>query len=190
MSTIRLFHVGFDIIKKPDIRIGRSNADFGQGFYLSDDQEFSKRWARERRGFSTYLNAYELQTEGLRIKQFHRDEEWFDYIYANRSNMPDSLKDFDVITGPIANDTLYDTWGIITSGQLKKEDALSLLMIGNIYEQTVIKSEKAAASLRFLQAKKLSGDEIESYRETVKKEEEAFQQQFAELLVQILGFTE
>jgi len=27
------------------------NADFGQGFYLSPDREFSVRWARERKGY-------------------------------------------------------------------------------------------------------------------------------------------
>ena len=31
----------------PDITIGRKNADFGQGFYLTDDLDFTRRWARE-----------------------------------------------------------------------------------------------------------------------------------------------
>ncbi len=47
MSTLKLFHMGFDIIEKPDLKIGRKNADFGPGFYLSDNEEFSKRWAQE-----------------------------------------------------------------------------------------------------------------------------------------------
>ncbi|MBQ9562757.1 MAG: DUF3990 domain-containing protein [Lachnospiraceae bacterium] len=45
---LELFHTGYQIIERPDIHAGRTNADFGQGFYLSDDEEFSKRWARER----------------------------------------------------------------------------------------------------------------------------------------------
>ena len=42
----RVYHVGFDIIKEIDLKHGRSNADFGQGFYLSPDLDFSKKWAR------------------------------------------------------------------------------------------------------------------------------------------------
>ena len=54
--TIDLYHTGFQSIPEPDIRYGRKNADFGQGFYLSADLAFSKRWAREQKGLSTWLN--------------------------------------------------------------------------------------------------------------------------------------
>ncbi len=30
MSAVQLFHTGFQAIEKPDIKIGRKNADFGQ----------------------------------------------------------------------------------------------------------------------------------------------------------------
>ena len=36
-----LYHTSFDIIKEPDIKRGRPNADFAQGFYLSDNEDFS-----------------------------------------------------------------------------------------------------------------------------------------------------
>ena len=88
MSKIPLFHTGYDKIPEPDIHYGRTNADFGQGFYLSDNEEFSKRWARERKGLITYINYYELNTDGLNIRQFERDEKWFDYIYNNRAGYP------------------------------------------------------------------------------------------------------
>jgi hypothetical protein len=35
-----LYHTGFDEIKHPDIHIGRKNADFGQGFYLSLEHHY------------------------------------------------------------------------------------------------------------------------------------------------------
>ena len=43
MASTILYHTGFETIRKPDITIGRKNADFGQGFYLSDDEEFSAK---------------------------------------------------------------------------------------------------------------------------------------------------
>lgn len=179
MSTVRLYHVGFQKIEKPDIRHGRRNADFGQGFYLSEDESFVKRWAKERSGSDTVLNAYEPETDGLKVKRFDRDAEWFDYIFKNRAGYRDTLSEVDVIVGPIANDTLYDTWGIITSGLLDSGLALELLQIGGEYRQTVIKTERAAAGLRFLSAEVMSSAEIAAYRETVRREEKEFQAQFA-----------
>ena len=141
---ITLYHSGFSVIKEPDVRLGRKNADFGQGFYLTSGKEFAFRWARERRGEQTIVNTYELDTSGLSIHRFSRDEAWFDYIFKNRNRYPDGLN-ADVVIGPIANDTIYDTFGIITSGFLKPEDSMRLLMIGPEYEQIALKTEKAAA---------------------------------------------
>ena len=118
---MHLFHTGYQIIEKPDVHYGRKNADFGQGFYLSDNEEFSKRWARIRKGTTTYLNRYELDLKDLQVKYLSRNDQWFKYIYNNRSHREDYLKEFDVIIGPIANDTIYDTFGILTAGVLSGE---------------------------------------------------------------------
>ncbi len=189
MGGILLFHTGLDRIPAPDIYHGRKNADFAQGFYLSDSEEFSKRWARQRKGCSTWLNRYELDTDGLDVKTFSRDEEWFGYIYSNRSGQQDKLAGYDVIIGPIANDTIYDTWGVTTSGFLKRGQALQLLLIGPQYMQTVIKTEKAAAALRFISADILDSAVISRYRETVREEEKAFQELFGEKLAELTGLS-
>ena len=186
MERVLLFHTGFQKIEAPDIRRGRANADFGQGFYLSGDGEFSRRWARARRGETTWLNVYELRTAGLRIKRFQRDAEWFDYIYHNRAGLADALAEFDVIVGPIANDTIYDTFGISTSGLLTPAQAIRLLLIGPVYEQTAIKTERAARQLRFVDARVLSEAEIAGYRKTVQQEQEAYQKAFAAEMARLL----
>jgi len=185
MDKMLLFHVGFARIEYPDVRFGRRNADFGQGFYLSDDEEFSRRWARERSGTKTWLNRYELDPDGLQIRRFARDAAWFDTICANRAGRADPLSDCDVAVGPIANDTIYDTWGITTSGLLKREQALQLLLIGPLYWQTAVKSERAAAALRFLSAEEILPEQIAAYRETVRAEEARYQAQFAALLASL-----
>ncbi len=74
MEPITLYHVGFEQIPVPDVHYGRKNADFGQGFYLSDSEDFSKRWARERRGMDTVINCYELTLDGLNVKRLVRGE--------------------------------------------------------------------------------------------------------------------
>ena len=45
--AMKLYHTGTIAIPAPDIRHGRVNADFGQGFYLTPDADFTYRWARK-----------------------------------------------------------------------------------------------------------------------------------------------
>ena len=186
MDRHTLFHVGFGEIKNPDVHYGRKNADFGQGFYLTFDQAFSERWARERKGYQTYLNTYELDFDSLEIKRFARDAEWFDYIYGNRNGGEDILKERDVIIGPIANDTIFDVLGITTSGFLSREQSLSLLMIGPEYQQISIKSERAARQLRWVSSRILAPDEIAGFREVVEREEKEYQALFSQTLERLL----
>ncbi len=183
-QTLTLFHTGFSEILSPDVHFGRKNADFGQGFYLSPNEAFSRRWARFRKGSQTILNRYFLQPDGLKIRRFTRDEAWFDYIFSNRTGNPDTLQDFDVIIGPIANDTLYDTWGVLTSGLISVELALRLLSVGPAYEQVVLKTEKAASALQFISSQVLPAAEITAARESVREEEAVFQEAFAALLAE------
>ncbi len=184
-ETIALFHTGYQEIREPDVHYGRKNADFGQGFYLSDNGEFAGRWARERKDGSVFVNAYELDLSGLRIHRFQRDAAWFDYIFRNRAGYADAMPEADVIIGPIANDTLYNTYGILTSGFLSKEEALRLLMIGPAYEQLVLKTDRAASQLRWLSARVLSSGELSAFRSTVEQEEAAYQKALAEAMEDI-----
>lgn len=187
---MELYHTGFDIIEAPDIHFGRQNADFGQGFYLSGNREFSVRWARERKGRHTYLNTYVLDTAGLSIKRFARDAEWFGYIYRNRNGYADALAHYDMLIGPIANDTIYDIWGITTSGLLSEAQALEILSVGPQYEQVVVKSEKAAAQLHFLSSAVLPHEEIAAQRAAVSREESAYQDLVGEKLGKIAEILE
>ena len=140
-----LYHTGPVEIRQPDIRYGRKNADFGQGFYLTPNIEFAEKWAKSG---SACMNTYELNTEGLRVHRFDRDEEWFRYLSANRAGRPDSMPDADVIIGPIANDTLFDTLGILTSGYLSAEEALPLLMIGHQTESIMLAMDDPLMGLK------------------------------------------
>ncbi|MCR5294680.1 MAG: DUF3990 domain-containing protein [Lachnospiraceae bacterium] len=179
---MRLYHTGYQEIRKPDIYRGRRNADFGQGFYLTADRAFSERWAKEKKGSEVYVNQYELDTDGLIVKCFERDMEWFRYLADNRGGRPDRLAGCDVIAGPIANDTIYDVMGIITSGFLTPEESLKLLRIGPAYRQVVLKTEKAAARLAFLSAGILPPEKIAASRILLREEEEDYRRKLAEAL--------
>ena len=190
MKTMQLYHTGFDVIEHPDIHFGRANADFAQGFYLSDNRKFSMRWARERKGKTTYLNEYKLGITDLNIKHFKRNVEWFSYLYHNRNGYRDTLPVYDVIIGSIANDTIYDIWGITTSGLLSEQQALEILTIGPLYEQIVIKTEKALSHLRFVRATVLEHADIAAHRAVVSEEESAYRELVSEKLGAIADILE
>ena len=173
---MKLYHTGKEEIRCPDIRRGRKNADFGQGFYLTPDRDFAYRWA----GADAVLNEYELDESGLLIHRFSRDEEWFDYIFQNR-RARDRLS-ADIVIGPIANDTIFETFGIISSGFLKPADALKLLMVGPEYTQIAVKTEKAASRLQWMRSSRIA--RIESSQR--KAEQDAYDVSFARILQKIV----
>ena len=125
MNSIKLYQSSFDIIENPDIHYGRKNADFAQGFYLSAEYLFSMILSRIRKDQDVYINKYELSLDDLSIKHFSRDLEWIKYIISNRNNIVDTYKDYDLIIGPIANDTIFDTFGLIGSNILNIDTFLN-----------------------------------------------------------------
>ena len=158
---MKLYHTSDREIREPDVHYGRKNADFGQGFYLTPDREFTYRWAVA----DAVVNIYDLDETGLVVKRFERSREWFDYIFHNR-RAQDTIE-ADVIIGPIANDTIFDTMGIISSGFLDPEEALDLLKIGPEYVQVAVKTKKAAGQLKWL-----SAEQIESMDPSLKEKEQ------------------
>lgn len=88
----------------------------------------------------------------------------------------------DVVIGPIANDTIYDTLGVLTSGVLTRAQSLELLRIGPAFEQTVVKTERAAAQLRWISVRALETGEAVHFRERVQQEETDYQALLAEAL--------
>ncbi len=179
---ITLYHAGTEVIEKPDIYRGRKNADFGQGFYTTDNREFACRWVTEKSGCDVIINNYEIDESSLKIKELKRDESWFEYIFSNRRVGPDVYAEYDLIVGPISNDTIFDTFGIVTSGFLSSEEAMKLLMIGPCFRQVVLKSQRAADNLKFISSEVLTKEMIEASREAYIKENKEYQSGFAEAM--------
>ena len=171
-----LYHTSDTEIKDPDIFHGRKNADFGQGFYLTPDKDFTYRWAKK----DAVVNIYEFKETGLDIETFKRSKEWFEYIFNNR-RAKDSLNK-DVIIGPIANDTIFETLGVLSSGFIKPEDAMKLLKVGPEYIQVAIKTEKAKKNLRFIESKKIE----KLNDETKKKEQDEYLEALSKELEKIM----
>ena len=123
----------------------------------------------------------------LAVLRFTRDADWLDYILRNRAGYADSHPEADVVIGPIANDTIYDTLSILTSGVLTRDQSLALLRIGPAFEQTVLKTEKAAAQLKWRSVRTLAQGEAARFRERVQQEEAGYLTLLAEALEKMTG---
>ena len=76
-DILHMFHTGYAEIREPDIRYGRKNADFGQGFYLSDSVGYfpdapTERGVKHLRELTKAAGqgwhcavAFAIQTEGI-----------------------------------------------------------------------------------------------------------------------------
>ena len=55
-----------------------------------------------------------------------------------------------MIFGPVANDDVYTTFTLYTTGVLSKEQTLEALKIKKLYNQLVFTSEEALSYLKFI----------------------------------------
>ncbi|MCC8015540.1 MAG: DUF3990 domain-containing protein [Eubacterium sp.] len=127
---------GSDIeISKPDIAHSRSNVDFGKGFYTTPIYKQAENWCRKfkRRGKAGIISVYDFDESAYRkLKVLRFDsysEEWLDFIVACRKGNDNS--DYDIITGSVANDRVFNTIELYLDNLIGKKEALSKL----IYEK-------------------------------------------------------
>ncbi|MEG2112211.1 MAG: DUF3990 domain-containing protein, partial [Anaerovoracaceae bacterium] len=132
--------------------------DFGFGFYTTTNKVqavgFADKVTKRRKEGEKSVSIYEIDVnkafDQCEILRFDRaDERWLDYVSGNRSGNY-SGKSYDFIFGPVANDDVYTTFTLYTSGVLTKEQTLEALKVKKIYNQLVLSSEKALSYLRFV----------------------------------------
>lgn len=125
-----LYHASPFIIEKPDVYHSRDFLDFGKGFYLTTIREQAERYAVRflRRGQKAYINEYILDDDlsEYRIKEFEKyDEAWLEYVGICRKGIQGDI--YDIVSGGIADDKVFNTIDLYFAGEMSKEDALGRL---------------------------------------------------------------
>ena len=67
MSKLVLYHGSDHIVGQPVFGKGKSDNEYGTGFYCTESIELAKEWACGERGQDGYANAYTIDTDGLNI---------------------------------------------------------------------------------------------------------------------------
>lgn len=152
-----LYHgtnINFSEIRLNASRVGK---DFGYGFYLTPDEKVAKRQAERK--FRQYgvgeeiVQHYlldEAKLAGLNILHFDTySEEWADFILLNRQNkLPHSLHNYDIVVGPIANDTVGFQIRRYTEGIITKEQFLEEIKYHQVTIQYFFGTDKALTILK------------------------------------------
>ena len=156
---IRLYHGSTVAVRKPSLRPGRPNADFGKGFYTTSNLEQAVRWAHikqereeaERAVVSIYeFDESLLKNPDLIIRQFTgADEPWLYFVTDCRKSRP---HEFDLVQGPVANDKVFTTVNLFESGVLSAEAAILQLKAYKTYDQLSFHTDRVIKTLNFVES--------------------------------------
>lgn len=126
-----LYHGSNIEIRVPDLRHSRFNVDFGRGFYTTPIYNQAVKWCGKfkRRGEEGIVSRYEFDENAYsecRMLAFESySEEWLDFILNCRSGKDTS--DYDIVTGGVANDKVFNTVELYFDGLIDKAEAISRL---------------------------------------------------------------
>ena len=153
-----LYHGSNITVSEPKLVIQNRFLDFGYGFYTTTSKlqaiGFANKVTRRRREGTPTVSIYEIDENRAfsecSVLQFDSpNEAWLDFVSDNRAGQY-SAEPYDFIFGPVANDDVYATFTLYTTGVLTKEQTIAALKIRNLYNQLVLTSEHALRFLRFL----------------------------------------
>ena len=108
-----LYHGSDMAIEEIDLEKSRPFKDFGKAFYLSADENQAREMAKFKvltGGGEERITVFEFDEQFLKELKVNRfdgySEEWAEFVYNNRDEKQDFHHDFDMVYGPIANDTV------------------------------------------------------------------------------------
>lgn len=156
-----LYHGSLVMIEKPKILKPTRTLDYGSGFYTTTSFEQARQWVSRKLSDEQpfgYVNVYELQESTLAsVKSLvfkHPDEEWVDFVMQNRMN-PNFRHDYDLVYGPVANDTVYAQFSLFEGGLMSKATLIAELKTYQLVDQMLFHTEKALTFLTFVKAEKI-----------------------------------
>ena len=149
-----LYHGSNIEVREPNLLFSRSSLDFGAGFYTTTDIEQAKKWATRvtklREKGSPLISVFETIEEiwpELSVLKFDKaDRDWLNLVVGFRTDQNNAIN-YDVISGPVANDRTIDVINQYISGAYPEDIALRLLLPMKFKDQWTIKTEKAISAL-------------------------------------------
>lgn len=143
-----------------DLAKSRPNKDFGRGFYLTDIRRQAVEMAVRRCDFegtgTPTVLTYEfdeslLKSSELKVKQFDGvSNEWAEFILANRRARGKRVHDYDIVTGPVADDGVVYQLNLYQQHFITIEQLVQELTYRKLNSQYYFGTERAIATLQRL----------------------------------------
>ena len=156
---MQLYHGSDVVVEKPILLPQQRTLDFGAGFYTTTNYEQAEDFARKvgsrRESEKCSISIYEIADfdelkEELSVLEFPvPNEEWLDFIFANRAGTYVG-KVYDIIIGAVANDTIYRVLTAYEEGIIPKDECIRQLKVRSLYNQMAFTSSKALSYLKFV----------------------------------------
>ena len=152
-----LYHGSNVVVSEPKLIRQNRFLDFGFGFYTTTNKKqgvsCAEKVYRRRKEGGRIVNIYEIDeqkafSECSVLRFESADEAWLDFVSDNRAGNYEG-PEYDFVYGPVANDDVYTTFALYSSGVLTKEQTLEALKIKKLYNQLVLGSQKALSYLKF-----------------------------------------
>lgn len=151
---MKVYHGSDTVVQKPRILHSKRRMDFGSGFYTTQSRTQAEKWARSVRrrrdspeAFVTEFD-YEEKPE-MNILIFDGPfAEWFDFIIRNRKGT--FTHDYDIIIGPVADDSVYDTLFLFESGYITREEAIRKLNSAKLDGQILFHTDKSLECITYI----------------------------------------
>lgn len=151
-----LYHGSNIVIGQIDLTKSKPNKDFGQGFYLSDNESQALEMAEFKAmqlGGDPIVSRFEfddtiMSDTFLKVLRFEEySEEWADFVLKNRDGV--ATEKYDIVYGPIANDKVGLQIRKLKDGSIDKKEFLNRLKyMKGITFQYFFGSENAISHLK------------------------------------------
>lgn len=169
MSKIKLLHGSDHVIERPDFHLGKTNNDYGRGFYCTRELPMAMEWACKQNTHG-FVNKYSLEQDSLKVLNLLEGNynilHWMALLLKNRTfrlsneiaidardyiieNFSIDLSDYDVVIGYRADDSYFSFAESFVQNGLPLRTLNQALRLGKLGEQTVLISERAFDNLKF-----------------------------------------
>lgn len=198
---MELWHGSQKIIEAPQFGLGKVHNDYGQGFYCTESLDLARGWAcsGDADGFA---NRYELDMADLKVLDLLSPHysvlHWIALLIEHRSFRKDTaiavgackyLHDHflpdtdacDVIRGWRADDSYFSYARAFVNNTITVEQLRHAMKLGNLGEQTVLKSEPAFKTIHYAGFERAP---LALYGPLAKERDEAARAQYRELLAE------
>lgn len=185
MAEMILYHGSLDLIKKPVFGYGKTNNDYGPGFYCTQNLELAKEWAAQDPEKDGWANEYSIETDGLKLLNLNGSEytilNWLSVLAKYRDfrvstpiarqgknylieNFSVPVENYDMIMGYRADDSYFSFARAFVNNELSIAQLANAMKLGKLGEQYVLKSQKAFDKIQFKEAHRSLAKEYFSKR--------------------------